>query len=139
VSNPDEQTVTGRVAIRLKRQRMLFERKTPIALRVVLGPGVLGTVVGGPSVMGEQIAHLHELAREHQAEVRVLTGEPGAHAAMAGGFTLMTFDDPDDPPVAYVETAVGANYFEQPVQVEQYRRIFASVFEQSDPIEGYQP
>jgi hypothetical protein len=52
---------------------------------------------------------------------------------------VLDFDDPADPPVAYLETYRGAHYPEEPAQVEQYRRRFAVVRERSVPIQEYAP
>ena len=49
----------------------------------------------------------------------------------------MSYDDPDDPAVAYVESAAGGAYYELPTQVERYERIFDSVYAQSVPMREY--
>ena len=42
----------------------------------------------------------------------------GAHAAMAGAFRILDFDDPDDPDVVYLESHVGALYLEEQHEVD---------------------
>ena len=49
----------------------------------------------------------------------------GAHAAMAGPFRILDFDDVDDPNVVYLESHVGATYLEEEAELGEYRRIFA--------------
>jgi pantoate kinase len=71
---PDDDLVARRVAHRLRRKE-IFERTSPVSVRVVLGAGVLARQVGGPQVMADQIAHLHEVVR---VEVRVPPWEGGA-------------------------------------------------------------
>jgi hypothetical protein len=70
-------------------------------------------------------------------EIRVLPWSVGAHAAMAGAFRIMDFEDPEDPDVVYLESHVGALYLEEPAEVREYRRIFALVCEASVPIATY--
>ena len=89
--------------------------------------------------MAEQIAHIRDLAKMRNVQVRVLSADSGAHGAMAGGFTLMTYHDADDPAVAYVESAAGGSYYELPEQIARFREIFDSLFEASTPIEEYKP
>jgi hypothetical protein len=56
---------------------------------------------------------------------------------MLGAFTMMDFDDPDDPPVAYVETYSGARFIEDVEQLERHRAVFASIYGQSVSIEEH--
>ena len=90
----------------------------------VLGEGVLTRPVGGADVLRDQIAKLAELSRRKNIEIRVLPWSVGAHAAMAGAFRIMEFDDPDDPDMVYLESHVGAVYLEELEEVKEYRRIF---------------
>jgi hypothetical protein len=105
----------------------------------VLGAGVLARQVGGAEVMGAQVAHLRELDQRKQIGLRVLPAEAGAHAGLAGGFTIMRYTDPDDPTVVHVETAVGNSYFELPAQVNHYVSTFQAVHRQTVPMEEHQP
>jgi transcriptional regulator with XRE-family HTH domain len=136
---PDEQTVERRVAVRMRRQQALFGRTRPFRLRSVLGAGALANQVGGPEVMAAQVAHLRQMAKHRRVDLRVLPWAAGAHAAQAGSFTLMLCDDPDDPPVVHVETAVGGSYFERPEQIERYQQIFGNIYDRSEPMEEQQP
>jgi transcriptional regulator with XRE-family HTH domain len=136
---PDEEIIDRRVAIRLKRQQTIFERTPPIRIRAVLGAGVLAREVGGPEVLAAQVDHLRKLAKDKRMDLRVLPWQAGAHAAIAGPFTLMRYEDPDDPSVVYVETAVGGSYFELSAQVDRYSRVFRDVYRRSIPLEEYRP
>ena len=81
----------------MQRQKTLFARNPPVRLVTVLGEGTLTRPVGGEQVMKGQIEHLRRLSREDTVDVRVLPFSVGAHAAMAGAFRILEFDDPDDP------------------------------------------
>jgi hypothetical protein len=87
--------------------------------------------------MEAQVIYLREVAQRFQVEVRVLTWAAGAHAAMQGAFTLLRYEDPDDPTVVQVETAVGNAYCELPDQVARYGRIFEAVYRRAVPLEEY--
>lgn len=136
-SEPCPATVDRRVGLRLRRQEVLFGREPAVRLRVILGPGALARQVGGAQVMAAQHARLRQLAADERVTLRVLPWEAGAHPAIAGGFTLMEFADPDDPTVAYVESAAGSSYFEAPEQVSRYRRIIGRIWQQSVAFEEY--
>lgn len=81
--------------------------------------------------MREQRAHLLHLNERDGIDIRGLPGTVGAHAGLAGPFTLMDFDDPDDPPVVYLESLTGARYLEQERAVRDYRRAFDRLRQQS--------
>ena len=84
-----------------------------------------------------QIEHLRRVARRDNVEIKVLPWSVGAHAAMAGAFRILDFDDPDDPDVVYLESHVGALYLEEPAEVDEYRRIFELIREDAIPVEEY--
>jgi uncharacterized protein DUF5753 len=90
--------------------------------------------VGGEQVLRGQIEHLRRLSQEDTIEVRVLPFSVGAHAAMAGAFRILEFDDPDDPDVVYLESHVGALYLEEQAEVDEYRRIFDLISKDSVPV-----
>jgi transcriptional regulator with XRE-family HTH domain len=137
LSAADDDSVQRRAEIRMTRQRAVFERNPPVRLCAVLGAGALARQVGGPDVLRAQIAHLRTVAEDEQADLRVLPWETGAHAATAGPFVLMRYENPDDPTVVYAPTTVGSSYFELPRQVERYGRAFQDVYHQSIPIKEY--
>jgi len=137
-----EQSVQGDAAeryvkLRLQRQAALASRHPRPRLVTVLGEGVLTRRVGGDGVLGDQIDYLCAVARNENVEIRVLPWSAGAHAAMAGAFRIMDFEDPEDPDVVYLESHVGALYLEEEAEVREYRRIFALIREVAVPIEDY--
>lgn len=46
-------------------------------------------------------------------------------------------DDEDDPPVAYVESSVGAKYLEQPAERGPYEHVFGLLMDRSVRIEEW--
>ncbi len=131
------EVVEQRVAFRLERQRAVLERARPGRVRAILGAGALALVVGSSSVMEAQIAHLRTISAGDQVSVRILPWERGAHPSMKGAFTLLEFEEPEDPPLVHVDTHMGARYMEQPGQLAEYRRIFELLHSKGVPIEEY--
>nr|MDT0663310.1 helix-turn-helix transcriptional regulator [Micromonospora sp. DSM 115978] len=140
-TKPDaaEEAIEKQVRIRLDRQLTFFDRDAPARITAVLGAGALARQVGGRQVLAEQTSHLVQVSRRIGFEIRVLPWSAGAHAAMAGAFTLMNFANPDDPDVAYLESHGGAQYLEKPAEIEDYRRVLELIRQQSTPIEEYKP
>ncbi|HEX5495302.1 MAG TPA: helix-turn-helix transcriptional regulator [Mycobacteriales bacterium] len=133
----DDEAADRHVKLRLQRQRALFSRTPPPHLVTILGGGALARPVGGEAVLRAQIEHLRQIAKGDNVEIKVLPLSVGAHAAMAGAFRILDFDDPDDPDVVYLESHVGALYLEEPAEVEEYRRIFALIRDEATDIEEY--
>ncbi len=140
-SNPgiDEDAITRQIKLRSERQLSLTTRIPPLRVTAILGAGVLTRPVGGKRVITEQVARLRELGALDHVHIRTLPWNVGAHAAMVGAFTILDFDDPNDPAVVYAEMHTGARYLERPEELAEYRRIYDLIYEKSVPIEEKGP
>ncbi|MBA3905157.1 MAG: helix-turn-helix domain-containing protein [Pseudonocardiales bacterium] len=138
---PDEDTETTerRVGLRLERQQAVFGRSPAVQIRAVLNEAALTRQVGGTQCLAAQIDHLRELDQTSHVDLYVLTWAGGAHAGMDGAFSLLDFDEPDDPTVVFLENRVGASYLEQAPQVQAYRETWLLLLEQAIPLKEYQP
>jgi transcriptional regulator with XRE-family HTH domain len=134
----DAEGVERHVKLRIQRQKSLFTRKPPTTLHTVLGEGVFKRQVGGSAVLHAQVEQLHKLVDRGVVEIKVLPFAAGAHAAMAGAFRILDFDDRDDPEVVYLESHVGALYLEEQHEVDEYRRIFDLISQHAIPLKEYQ-
>jgi transcriptional regulator with XRE-family HTH domain len=132
----DEEVVSGRLRMRTDRQQAALDRPD-MRIRVILGAGALSLVIGSPEIMADQMDHLRILSKRENVEISVLPWRVGAHLGLSGHFTLMDFNDPDDPPVVYEESLAGARYLEHEAQVHEYRRTFTLLSRQAVPIEEY--
>jgi hypothetical protein len=115
----------------------LYSRDPAPKLVTVLGEGALRRPVGGADVLKAQVEHLRTTARTGHVEIRVLPFSVGAHAAMAGAFRILDFDDPEDPDIVYLESHVGALYLEESEEVTEYRRIFELIRTDSIPLDEF--
>jgi len=132
----DLSVIEKRLKFRLDRQRAVLEQDPPPRFRVTLGAGALALVVGSPEIMQAQFEHLLSVVRAGIVSIRVIPWAAGAYP-MRGAFTLLDFDDPDDPAVAYVEIPMGARYMEQEAQLQEYRYVLSVLQTKSVPIEDY--
>jgi hypothetical protein len=101
---------------------------------VVLGEAVVRRPVGGEAILAAQLDHLRRIARADNVQIGVLPFAVGAHAAMAGAFRILDFEEPDDPDVVYLESHVGAMYLEALDEVEEYRRVFDLISKDAIPV-----
>ena len=119
------------------RQQQVFNRPDPMRIRLVLGEAAFLTVAGPPDLMAAQHQHLRDQAGRDQVDIRVLPFTAGLYPGIRGPFSVLQFPDPDDPPVAYVETYEGSRYPERPPQVARYRRRFERIWALAVPLEEY--
>jgi transcriptional regulator with XRE-family HTH domain len=104
--------IDRRVALRMTRQERLGG---PDALNLwaVIDEAALRRRVGGAGVMRMQLERLVESAGQPNITVQVLPFSAGAHAGVEGSVLLMSFPEPSDPDVAYVEGLMGSIFLEK--------------------------
>jgi transcriptional regulator with XRE-family HTH domain len=102
--------VDRRVAARAARQDALLGRGSPPQVHVVLDEAVLRRQVGGRGVMAAQLAALAAAGARPGLTLQVLPLAGGANAGMEGEFVILSFPEPEDPPVAYAEGLMGDIY-----------------------------
>jgi transcriptional regulator with XRE-family HTH domain len=120
--------IDRRVEVRMERQEVLTRADPPpLRLNVVLSEGVLRRPVGGYDVMRQQIEYLIQPRDRANVTVQVLPFDAGVHPAMVGPFTMITFPDPDDLGVVFVENATGALFMEEPEHIRIYQEFWGSL------------
>ena len=124
IVNVPPEEVDDRVAARLARQSLL-SRDRPARLVFYLHESALHTPVGGRVVMWDQLQNLLRMSMRPHLTVRVAPTSLGAHAAMAGSFTLMEFAE--FKPVAYLESETSCLFLEKPEEITAYRRILGAL------------
>jgi transcriptional regulator with XRE-family HTH domain len=115
--------IKRRVEFRMKRQELLTDDQAP-RLWVVLDEAVLRRPIGGQQVMAEQLQRLIDAAALPKVTIQVLPFRAGVHAGMDGEFTILSYDDPADPDVVYLETAAGEKFDESTDVTRRYNSIF---------------
>ena len=122
--------IDRRVEVRLERQSILARTEPPPPrIRVVLNEAVLRRRVGGPQVMREQLEFLIAERDRANISVQVLPFDSGAHPSMVGPFTMVTFIDPGDLGVVYLEHPTSSLFLETPEEIRAYEEFW-------DPIQS---
>jgi transcriptional regulator with XRE-family HTH domain len=134
----DKAEIDRRVAARKVRQGLLDRPDAP-RLHMIMDEGVLRRQIGGPEMMADQLRALVVAAERPNVTIQVLSYEMGAHAGLDGRFTLLSYPDPDDPDIAYVEGTMGNVYLESTEEighhVERFRRIRTASLSPEESIE----
>jgi hypothetical protein len=126
-----------RVAFRLRRQHAFFARPQPGRMDALIAEGALRVQVGSDLVMEAQREHLRVLAGRDGISIRVLPFANGPRPRPTGAFTILDFDDPDDPSVACVENVIETRYIDRADHVERFREVFEQTRAQAVPLEDY--
>jgi transcriptional regulator with XRE-family HTH domain len=132
-----EAAVEDTVRLRMARQQALLAPDKQVRLHAVLGEAALRVEVAEPAVMRRQYDRLRQLAGDGTVELQVLPFRAGAHPGLLGAFTILEFDDPEDPAVAYFESYAAARYNDQVAQVDPYRQVYDDVWRRSVPLEEF--
>jgi transcriptional regulator with XRE-family HTH domain len=115
--------VERRVQVKMTRQRVLT-RDNPLQMAVVIDEAAILRTIGGPQVMREQLGHLTAMAARPNITMQVLPLGAGAHPALNGEFTILTFPDLVAPDVVYLENMASDLYVESEAEVFRYGLAF---------------
>jgi transcriptional regulator with XRE-family HTH domain len=118
----DEQ-IERLVDLRMKRQDVL-DQEPPLDVWLILEEAVIRRTIGGPQVMAAQLRRLTEAAAMPNVTLQVLPFSCGAHAGLAGRFSILEFPERADPEVAYVESVAGQLYLEKDREVRSCAEAF---------------
>lgn len=111
------------VRVRMERQELLTSDDAP-EVWLILNEAVIRRVVGGKDVMREQLKRLVEASKLPNVTLQIVPFNAGAHAAMDGMFNFLSFPEPTDPNIVYIEYHTGALYLEGKREVERFEATF---------------
>jgi hypothetical protein len=122
VGEPDEE-IERRVQVRMARQDLLTSDGQP-EVWSVLNEAVIRRVVAGKEAMKRQLLRLVEATAMVNVTLQVIPFAAGAHSSMGGPFSMLSFPEPGDPDIVYIEYQTGALYLEKHDEVRRYRLAF---------------
>lgn len=125
-ARPDltDEELDDRIRIRDKRRSLIDKDETPIDFWAIIDEAVLHRLVGGPSLMRQQIERLQMVAERPNVTLQVIPYGAGAHAGMDGSFSILEYEDEADPDVVFAENAAGGLFMEKDDDLRRYRFVF---------------
>jgi len=92
---PGVTQVQRRIDLRTARQERIFGDGEPNVTTIV-DESAVRRLVGGPSVMRNQLAHIKQLAEGQKIKLQVLPLSAGAHDSLEDSFVLFGYHDDED-------------------------------------------
>ncbi|MFL1427494.1 MULTISPECIES: helix-turn-helix domain-containing protein [unclassified Nocardiopsis] len=123
IRNPEE--VERRIDARMHRQQLLAHTDPP-RVWAVIDESALRKAVGGRDVQAGQVRHLLTITEQENLTLQVMRDAAGAHAGMAGAFTLLDFEAGDQP-VVHLENFSESLLLEAPEKTDRYDWLFHHV------------
>ena len=142
-SEKNKKYMDSRINLRMDRQKRVREKRD-LQVWNVIDEAAIRRVVGGSSVMRDQLDHLLKLGELPNVTLQVLPFEGGAYPGMLSSFVLLEYgkeaeaakdsdgddsEEPDPqyrhPDVVYIEGHTGDVYEEE--QVESFRGVFENL------------
>jgi transcriptional regulator with XRE-family HTH domain len=116
--------IEQRLEFRMHRQRLLTQKGAP-DYWLILDEAALRRPAVAPAMMRDQLQRLIDVSAFSNVTLQVLPFAAGFHAGLDGEFTLLTFSDPAEPDLLYIENSGGDLYLEDSNRTERYRLIFS--------------
>nr|WP_281881136.1 helix-turn-helix transcriptional regulator [Nocardia sputorum] len=121
--------------IKAQRQNIVTRRTQPVTLDVVIGEASLRRVAGSHAVMATQNRYLADVSTRDNVTIRVLPFDAGFPGGVSmPPFVILSFGDSGpvdqiEPPVVYLEGAVGDMYLEDADDVRFYTQRYDRIRE----------
>ncbi|MFI6584211.1 helix-turn-helix domain-containing protein [Embleya sp. NPDC050493] len=119
-------TIDDLVAIRLERQRRVFEADPRLEVEAVVTEGVLRWAVGGPEVHRNQLARLLDVTELPNVSLRVIPFTAGAGGTYASSFQILSYGG-DEPEVVFGQGVSGSTFMNDPREVRRFGRLFTTL------------
>lgn len=113
-------------AARLRRQQILKRDEPPEFVALVTEASLLYHW-GSVEDRRAQIAHLVEMSKLPNVEIRLLRFSDGPHSGMNGLINLFAFPEDQDPPIVFLETDLDVTPIREPADVGVYEEMFNNI------------
>ena len=117
IEDPEE--IKRHVDARVQRQQILTRPKRPCRLHAVIDENAILRITD-LQLRAEQIRHLLTMAKRRNVDVQVLAIAGGHYPGGSEPFTYLSFPDPVDRDLIYLETTIDDRLLEEEDELERY-------------------
>jgi transcriptional regulator with XRE-family HTH domain len=121
ITDPAE--VRRHVDARMRRQQILTRSDNPCHLHAVIDENAIARI-GDSAIRHDQLSHLVKAADSPNVTIQILPAAAGVYPVTAEVFIYLSFPDPPDRDIVYLETAVDDRMLEEPDELDRYRLKF---------------
>jgi transcriptional regulator with XRE-family HTH domain len=114
-----DQHAEARATVRMRRQQEVVRGPSAPSISVILDEAVLRRSPSDEAVLRDQLAQLAELGSLPHVTIRVLPFDVGVFSP-SGHFTILSFPDPDDHDVVYLESVVANEFIDSAPETQKY-------------------
>ncbi|WP_052848804.1 helix-turn-helix domain-containing protein [Streptomyces avicenniae] len=111
------------------RRQAILSRNNPVVLEAICLESAVRAVVGGPTVMRQQLQHITAMAARPNVTFRVIPYAAGAPSIISASFTIIDFPGSGNRSVVSQEKMAGEMLHDAPAEVRQARRRFNDLTE----------
>ena len=108
---------------RITRQQILTRDPDPCHLHAIVDENAIARITD-PAIRHAQLTHLTEMTRRHNVDLQLLPFTAGPYPAAGEVFVYLTFPDPSERDIVYLETTVDDRMLEEADELERYRLKF---------------
>jgi len=119
----DPAQIKRRVDARVERQQILTRHPDPCRLHAIIDENAIARITG-PALRRAQLTHLTEMTRRRNIDLQILPFTAGPYPAAGEVFTYLTFPDPSERDLVYLETTIDDRLLEEADELERYRLKF---------------
>lgn len=120
---PGSDKLRALVELRIQREELFNSDNAPL-FHFILDEAVVRRVVGGASVMRDQLMRLLEIVGKPNVKLEVVPFSAGLHPGMKGPFKILEFADPVDADIVFLENPSGDIISDDPKETLSYREAF---------------
>ena len=122
----DAAAIQRHVDARIQRQEILYRDSEPCQLHAVIDEHAIARI-GDPGVRRAQVAHIAEMTERPNVDVQLLPFAAGVYPVTVEVFVYLSFPDPTERDIVYLESAIDDRMLEEADELERYRLKFAQL------------
>jgi Helix-turn-helix. len=126
--SPDQVDIL--VEVRMRRQHRVQEDDM-MQVNCLISEAALHFRVGGDAVMRAQLEHLTEIAKSPEISLQVIPFAAGEAGTCQGAFTLFSAGQDVEADAAFIESAEGSTFKDDPLTLRRLKRLYHSLSQAS--------